>query len=433
MRFSLNRMIISNNFRAWLNRILVVSGILLLAGIVLFFSPVSHEPEPEPDPMADAATLLPELDEFGFKLNTYHIRSGVVASGQTLSHILSRFELGPPTVEAIAGKMLDVFNPRRIRAGQSYHGYFEPEDSLSLRYFIYEISPLEFLVVDFSDSLDVFREEKEVDTRVRTASGVIRSSLWNVLRDHGLHPELAIRLSEVLAWEVDFYRIQEGDRFKVVYREDYVGDRSVGVPLVDAVFFVHHGRDILGFRFEEDTLSGFFNPEGENLRKVFLKAPLEFGRITSRYSHSRLHPILNQRRPHYGTDYAAPHGTPILAVGDGVVTEARYNSGNGNYVRIRHNSVYETQYLHMSRFGAGIRPGTRVTQGQVIGYVGSTGLATGPHVCFRFWKNGRQVDHLREEFPSADPLPLEYHGQFTVIRDSLMTVLDAIDLPESGI
>jgi len=265
----------------------------------------------------------------------------------------------------------------------------------------------------------------------RTASGIISSSLWNTLTANNLSPELAIRLSEVLAWEVDFYRIQKGDRFKVVYEESFVGDKSAGIPRIDAVYFVHQGREILGFHFEADTISGFFNPQGENLRKVFLKAPLEFGgRISSRFSHSRMHPILNHRRPHYGTDYAAPHGTPILAVGDGVVTEAAYNSGNGNYVRIRHNSVYDTQYLHMSRFGAGIRPGTRVTQGQVIGYVGATGLATGPHVCFRFWKNGQQVDHLREEFPSADPLHPDYHEMFFEVRDHFTKELEAIQFTE---
>jgi murein DD-endopeptidase MepM/ murein hydrolase activator NlpD len=411
--------------------IIAAAGLVLVAVVLYLALPPAHEPVPVQ--AVEYEEYVPELDEFGIPHHAYQVQSGVVAPRQTLSHILARFDLGPAEIDAIAAQMLDVFNPRRIRAGNSYHGYFKPEDSLSISYFVYEISQLEYVMVHFDDIVNVSREAKEVDTRIQTAVGIIRSSLWNVLRDNGLHPELAIRLSEVLAWEVDFYRIQDGDRFKVVYQEDFVGDRSVGIPAIDAVFFVHQGRDILGFRFEEDTLSGFYNPQGENLRKVFLKAPLEFVRITSRYSHSRLHPILNQRRPHYGTDYAAPHGTPILAVGDGVVTEARYSSGNGNYVRIRHNSVYETQYLHMSRFGNGIRPGARVTQGQVIGYVGSTGLATGPHVCFRFWKNGQQVDHLREEFPSADPLPVDYHGQFAVIRDSLMHILNGLEFHERGI
>ncbi|MFO7977816.1 MAG: peptidoglycan DD-metalloendopeptidase family protein, partial [Bacteroidales bacterium] len=251
----------------------------------------------------------------------------------------------------------------------------------------------------------------------------------NVLIENNLSPELVLRLSEVLAWEVDFYRIQKGDRFKVIYQQDYVGDQPYGISKIDAVYFQHHGRDVYGFQFEHDTINGFYNPEGANLRKVFLKAPLEFGRISSRYSTSRFHPVLKQRRPHYGTDYAAPTGTPILAVGDGTITQTSYTSGNGNYVRIRHNSVYETQYLHMSRFAKGMKPGVRVMQGDVIGYVGATGLATGPHVCFRFWKNGKQVDHLREEFPSANPLHEDYYQVFFPLRDQLMLQLEAIDFP----
>ncbi len=400
--------------------------VILVFSILYYLRSKSHLDEEE------IAVAEPEMvfDEYGFEEGHYWVQSEVVRSGQTLSHILATFNLSPITIHTIVDRMQEVFNPRRIRAGQTYHGYYAPGGPDSLQYFVYEISMLEYLKIGFGDSLSVERGEKEVTTLSRTASGVISSSLWSTLTANQLSPELAIRLSEVLAWEVDFYRIQKGDRFKVVYQESYVGDKPVGIPNIDAVYFVHQGREIHGFHFEADTISGFFNPQGENLRKVFLKAPLEFGRITSRFSHSRLHPILNHRRPHYGTDYAAPHGTPILAVGDGVVTETAYNSGNGNYVRIRHNSVYETQYLHMSRFGAGIRPGTRVTQGQVIGYVGATGLATGPHVCFRFWKNGQQVDHLREEFPSADPLHPDYHEQFFQIRDHFTKELEAIQFTE---
>ncbi len=367
------------------------------------------------------------LDEFGFPQGDFLIESKTVTSNQTLSHILAGFNISPILISNIVDSMGEIFNPRRIKAGQSYHGYFTNDAESRLQYFVYEISMLEYLKIGFADTLTIERHQKEVSTIAKTASGIINSSLWNTLSANKLSHELAIRLSEVLAWEVDFYRIQKGDRFKVVYQESFVGDKSVGIPRIDAIYFVHQGREIYGFFFENDTVTGFFDPDGDNLRKVFLKAPLEFGRITSRYSHSRLHPVLKYHRPHHGTDYAAPHGTPILAVGDGVVTAAAYNSGNGNYVRIRHNSVYETQYLHMSRFGKGIRPGTRVTQGQVIGYVGATGLATGPHVCFRFSKNGKPVDHLREEFPSADPLHPDYHLQFFEIRDRFMKILEQIE------
>jgi murein DD-endopeptidase MepM/ murein hydrolase activator NlpD len=395
----------------------------------LFVFPSSKElAENEPNIIEEE--VIP-YDEFGIPEGRYQVKSGVVGTRQTLSHILSGFNLSAFDIDVIARSLRDIFDPRHLRAGQPYHGYYLQNSNSGLQYFIYEISHLEYVKIDFSDELLMERLEREVVTRYGYAAGVIHSSLWNALSANNINPELAIRMSEVLAWEVDFYRIQKGDRFKVIYEENFVGDRSVGISRVDAIYFVHQGRDIHGFRFEQDTIHGFFNQEGESLRKVFLKAPLEFGRITSRYSHSRLHPILNQRRPHYGTDYAAPHGTPILAVGDGRVTQTAYNSGNGNYVRIRHNSVYETQYLHMSRFAAGIRPGVYVKQGQVIGYVGSTGLATGPHVCFRFWKNGQQVDHLREEFPSAEPLPEVYHDEFFRFRNRMMQALDYISFPDS--
>lgn len=421
------------------NRYFVIIGILVSA--ILLISLIRHAVTGASDEVVadmpeggyEEVNSLALVDEFGMAEGQYMIRSGVVGSRQTLSHILSGFDLTAIEIEQVADLMQGVFSPRLIRSGQSFFGYYHVNEPAELQYFIYEISSLEFLKIDFTDSWKVMRLEKEVTSVKRAASGFINSSLWNAMSAGGLNPELAIRMSEILAWEVDFYRIQAGDRFKVVYHEDFVGNKSVGVSGIDAIYFMNHGREIYGFRFEQDTIDGFFNGDGENLRKVFLKAPIEFYRISSRYSHSRLHPVLNQRRPHLGTDYAAPHGTPILAVGDGVVTQAAYHGGNGNYVRIRHNSIYETQYLHMSRFASGIRPGARVTQGQVIGYVGSTGLATGPHVCFRFWKHGRQVDHLREEFPSADPLPDAYYEDFSDQRDRLMKILDYLSFTAENV
>ncbi len=367
-------------------------------------------------------------DEFGIPAGLYHIESGLVGPRHTLSHILGGFGFTASDIDRVARQMGDVFSPRRIRSGNRYFAYLPEIREAPLHYFVYEISDLEYLLIDFTDSVRISRSAREVQQHRREASGVISSSLWNALIDNDLHPQLAVQLARILAWSVDFYRIQAGDSFRVLFEEDYVGERRVGVSRVEAVRFVHRGREIEGYLFEADTISGYFDAQGNNLRKVFLRAPLEFGRISSRYSHSRLHPIHGDRRPHYGTDYAAPHGTPILAVGDGVVTQASYTRGNGNYVRIRHNSVYETQYLHISRFASGIRRGASVSQGDVIGYVGSTGLATGPHVCFRFWKNGQQVDHLRLEFPSGDPLPDEYLEAFREVVRDLRARLEAMPL-----
>lgn len=370
-------------------------------------------------------------DVYGIPVGAFEIEPRTVQKNQTLSHLFSGFDLGNASVDKIVNQIREFFDPRRIRAGNSYYCYYQPDSvNPQLAYFIYDISAINYLVVDLTDTLKVELGEKEVTTIEKSSSGIITSSLWNTMMANNLNPELAVKLSEVLAWEVDFYRIQKGDRFKVLYFEKYVGEESVGIDRIDAVHFIHQGREVLGYRFEQDSIYGYFNPEGESLRKVFLKAPLKFSRITSGFTSSRFHPVLKYNRPHYGTDYAAPEGTPIMTVGDGVVTEARYGGGNGNYVRIRHNSVYETQYLHMSGFAKGIKPGTRVRQGDIIGYVGSTGLATGPHVCFRFWKNGQQVNHLREEFPSADPLNETYMPSFKILSDSLNKKLNAVVFPE---
>jgi len=417
-------------------RIALIISVLLLAFYVwAFLIKPDNKEVPE---VADVEEIVEEvviLDAYGIQYEPLVIDTLKIRNRQTLGHIFSGYNFDNQFIDKIVTQMRDVFDPRYIKAGNTYKAYQRQESDslLSLQYFVYDISPLEFLKIDFSDSLVISRGEKVVTPVKLTVSGIIHSSLWETLSQNNINPELAIKLSEILAWEVDFYRIQRGDRFKVVYEENFVGEESVGVGQIDAIYFVHHEEEIYGFKYEKDTVSGYFGPEGENLRKVFLAAPLKFGRISSGYSASRMHPVLGTRRPHYGTDYAAPVGTPIYAVGDGVVTEARYTSGNGNYVKIRHNSVYDTQYLHMSRFGQGIRPGKKVEQGDVIGYVGMTGLATDPHVCFRFWKNGQQVNHRKEEFPSADPLHPDYFDDFFVIRDRFIKELEAIEFKDEPI
>lgn len=363
-------------------------------------------------------------DYFGISLEKYTKESRTVQRNETLGNILNSEGIPFSIIENIVEKALPDFDVRRVRAGNNYHLYFTNDTMPALKHFVYEISQTKYLAVEFSDSLLVRLDKQEITTKPATGYGIITSSLWNAMVANDLDPNLANKLSEIYAWEVDFYRIQKNDKFKIVYDKLFVGDKYIGSGRIQAAMFHHRNRDFYAIYFEKDTIRDYYNPEGESLRKAFLRAPLRYSRISSRFSHSRLHPVLGTRRPHLGTDYAAPQGTPILAVGDGVVTEARYHGGNGNYVRIRHNSVYETQYLHMSRFADGIRPGTYVNQGDVIGYVGMTGLATGPHVCFRFWKNGEQVDHLKEEFPHAEPLDSAYYDAFFERRDYYMKILN---------
>ncbi|MFP4289186.1 MAG: peptidoglycan DD-metalloendopeptidase family protein [Bacteroidales bacterium] len=373
-----------------------------------------------------------ETDDYGVESEKYFLDESKVKNGQTLSHILDQYNIDAYTIDGMVKKMQqsDLFDPRHVRSGNSYRAYLYNDTLPEAAFFIYDISALEYLKINLKDSFELSREKKQITKVPRSASGIINSSLWVTLTQNNLNPELAIEMSEILAWEVDFHRIQNGDKFKVFYDENYVGDQSIGIDNIHAIYFMNEGREVYGYHFEKDTVSGFFADDGQNLRKVFLKAPLKFGRISSGYSSSRLHPVLGTRRPHYGTDYAAPTGTPIYAVGDGIVNARAYTSGNGNYIKIRHNSVYETQYLHMSKFAKGVTKGTRVKQGDVIGYVGMTGLATGPHVCFRFWKNGKQVNHRKEEFPSADPLHEDYFAEFFPVRDRWKARLDSLSFEQ---
>ena len=240
-----------------------------------------------------------------------------------------------------------------------------------------------------------------MDTLYARAIGTIENSLYMDFDKAGHPTNLAVAMANVYAWTIDFSRVQKGDTYDVLYRREVVNGRPVGMPVVLSSTFSHWDRPLDAYRFEDNGIAGYYDLEGGSLQKVFLKAPVEFSRISSRYNPKRFHPVLKKVKGHFGTDYAAPQGTPIVAVGDGVVTKSSYTSGNGKFVKIRHNGTYETQYLHMSK--RAVKKGQRVKQGEVIGYVGQTGLATGPHVCFRFWKHGKQVDHLREDFPLLIP------------------------------
>ena len=261
-------------------------------------------------------------------------------------------------------------------------------------------------------------------------SGVIETSLWETMLDAGAMPELIHSLSEVFAWQVDFYRIQKGDKFKVIYEQINVKDKPAGIGKILGAYFNHFGKDYYAIFFDQGSGISYFDENGQSLQKQFLRAPLRYKRISSKYTRRRYHPVEKRYKAHLGTDYAAAPGTPIRTVGDGIVEEARYNKYNGRYVKIRHNSVYSTQYLHMSGFARGIKEGARVTQGQTIGYVGSTGLATGPHLCFRFWKNGEQVDALKVELPPSEPVKEEYQDSFNNIKKVMIQKLDDVVLDE---
>ena len=371
---------------------------------------VADEPEPAP------------TDMFGLPAAAYSVVERRVRNGETLSAMLSPYGIGHQQVHAISQASQGIFNLRRINSGRDVRFYINDDDRLD--YFVYQPNRRDFVVFDLRDEIDIYTGEREESSVMRRIEGRIDGSLYVSLLEQGGSPALVSRLAQVFAWQVDFYRIQRGDRYAVVYEELLIDDEVVGVGRIHAAWLNHRGREYHGIYFAQGENSGtYFDLDGNSLQKAFLRAPLDYTRISSRFTNRRFHPVLQRNMPHHGTDYAAPTGTPIRAVGDGVITHSAYDRNNGNYIRIRHNSVYETGYLHMSRIASGMRQGATVRQGDIIGYVGATGLATGPHLCFRFWQNGQPVDPYRVEMPPSEPVEPAYVNQFSEVKVAMVRKL----------
>ncbi len=361
--------------------------------------------------------------KFGIVADTFVQIEGTIRNGEFLADILLKHQVSYPTVDQLVRNADSVFNVRQIRAGKPYT-ILTSDSSAAADYFVYEPSIYEYVVFDLKRNNEVTVIKKPITTEVKTAEGQIESSLWNTMIDQGLSYELASKMEDALQWSISFYHIQKGDAFKVVYEQNFVEGSPAGIGQVHAAYFKNMDKPFYAIYHEHAADKGFYDLEGRPMKKSFLKSPVQHSRISSFYNLNRFHPILKRRRPHYGTDYAAPHGTPIRAVGSGVISQASYTSGNGNFVKIKHRDNIETQYLHMSKFAKGIKPGAQVDQGDIIGYVGSTGLATGPHVCFRFWKDGKQINHLNLTFPPADPLPESEMPTFLQQRDKYLSLMN---------
>jgi murein DD-endopeptidase MepM/ murein hydrolase activator NlpD len=355
---------------------------------------------------------------YGIPVETFTIRYDVVKRDQMLLNILANYHLPEGAINDLISKEHKAFDLRKIRAGNQYTVFLENDSLSTLRYLVYEHSPVEFVRFSFLDSVSIEVGYKEVRNERKFSRGTITTSLWNAMIDNDLNPVLANELSEIYAWSIDFFGLQVADSFSVVYDEQFVDSVSVGLGKIYAAYFRHAGTDFYAIPFVQDSIESYFDLEGNSLRKAFLKAPLRFSRISSRFSHSRLHPILKIRRPHHGVDYAAPVGTPVQAIGDGKVIAAihGYNKGGGIMIKIRHNGVYTTAYLHLSGFAKGIHSGTYVKQGDVIGYVGTTGLSTGPHLDFRFYMNGKPIDPLKVEAPPVEPVREENLAAFETAK-----------------
>lgn len=297
-------------------------------------------------------------------------------------------------------------------------------------YVIFEDDNINYTVLDFNGNGNIYKGQKEIRTERKIVTGRINKTLFSSFTETKVNPEIVVRLSQIFSWQIDFHKNKLGDYYKVVYDEKFIGKKSLGVDKILAVQYNHKGKDYYAFSFEQNGVERFYDERGRSLKKTFMKAPLDYTRISSPYSLERFHPVLKVNKPHFGTDYAAPEGTPIRAAGDGIVTIAGYHRGNGKYIKIQHNNVYTTQYLHMSGFAKGIKRGTRIKQGDIIGYVGSTGLATGPHLCYRFWKHGVQIDPYQEDFPSAfPPVSTVNRVEFEKFKTSLAEDLNSVKIP----
>ena len=387
------------------------------------------------------AAVVKEADkfEFGFNLNDFVVVRDTIQKGDSFGEILERNKIGYPKIFNIVEKAKDSFDIRRLQIGKPYT-LLCSKDSLQLpQCFIYQPNRENYVVINFQDSIHAYTSKKPIKYVEKVASGVIpnNSNISEVLDKLGLSVQLAYKMADdIYAWTIDFNRLQAGDRFKVIYTDKYIDDSIyAGVDNIKAAYFEHKNQPLYAFEFETDTVKGivdYFSEEAKNLRRAFLKAPVSFSRVSSRYNlRRRIAYYGNRIRPHKGTDFAANVGTPIMATANGTVVKASYTRGNGKYVKIRHNATYSTQYLHMSR--RLVKVGQFVKQGDVIGRVGMTGNTGGPHVCYRFWKNGRQVDPFKQKLPEAEPISESLKIKYLEFIESIKTQLDNIEFLEEKI
>jgi murein DD-endopeptidase MepM/ murein hydrolase activator NlpD len=365
-------------------------------------------------------------------VNNLHIVEDQVKRNQRFTDLLNGYHVSPAVMQQLNLLPKSTYDFRKISANKKYTLLIEHDSLKSVKALVYEPNPIDYVVFHFEDSLMVELCQRKVDTLQRSISGRIASTLSHTIEALNVSNDLTNKFVDIFAWVVDFQRLQKGDQFKLIYEENLVDGKPIGIGKILGVYFEHSGNGFYAFPFDQGDGVDYFDDEGNSLRKALLKYPIEFTRISSRYSKSRFHPVVKVFRPHLGTDFAAPTGTPIRSVGDGIVEEAQYKTNNGNYVKVRHNGTYTTGYLHMSKIASGIKPGTRVRQGQTIGFVGSTGLATGPHLCYRFWKNGVQVDALRVELPPSQPVKAEHFPAFQSVKDALIKRLELIPFPSAS-
>lgn len=416
---------------------IIFSALLGVVLLVVIFMPKIRETESldEVD-VTDSVEVQEIVYKYGIPIDDYDVDYGIVKKNQSLSTILEKHGLSVGEVHRLNEKTKGIFDVRSIQSGKAY-AVFATKDSIpETSFFVYEIDPKSYVVFDLRGDYQVTLGKNPVEWRRQELKGAVESSLWIAMQKSGADPQLAVVLSNIFGWTIDFFGLQKQDEFSVIYEQEYVDGQSLKNFNILGASFYHNDSTYYAIPFEQDGEVLYYNEHGKSLEGAFLKAPLDFFRISSRFSNSRFHPVLKRYRAHHGVDYAAPTGTPVYAIGSGKVIAKGYQAnGGGNYLKIKHNSVYMTCYMHLSRFAKGIKVGSNVSQKETIGYVGATGLATGPHLDFRVYENGKPINPLTIKSQPKKPISEANMAQFTIVRDSVRSMLSRIpdhrnDIPE---
>lgn len=404
----------------------VVFGVL----VILFVWGCTSELETKQKMMAKFETVeLPKdtveveqtRDKYGIPIDSVEVQNHTIKRNESLYVILDNYDFSPQEIYSITQKASNLIDFGSIKPGQKYRTYVRADSTKDLSKILLRADATDYVVLDWQqDSLNVYKAARPLKRKLTATSGTIDNSLYQTISSQGESHLLANRLANIFAWEINFFGLRPGDSFKVLYDKQYIDDEFYSVGDVKAAEFIHRGKSYKAYKFDHEHARGFFTEDGESVQKALLQAPFKFSqRVSSNFSNSRYHPILKKRVPHYGVDYAARPGTPVLSVGDGTVTEARYRGANGNIVKITHNATYRTAYLHLQGFARGIERGVEVNQGDIIGYVGSTGRATGPHLHYSLYKNNRPVNSRTVELPSSEAIPDSLMDEFAKVRDKL--------------
>jgi murein DD-endopeptidase MepM/ murein hydrolase activator NlpD len=386
---------------------------------------------------ADSITIetKPSTILYGITADNMEVIRSQVPKNKTLGSILSEYGVSASAIHNLAEKSKKFFDVRKIKTGNNFCILLSGDSIPVVRHFIYEINPVDYIIYSLADSFSIQMGAKDIEIQEKIVEGEISTSLWNTVVEAKAPLVLAGELSNIYAWNIDFFGLQKGDKFKVHYTEKWVDSSFICIDSIKCAVFEHSGQKFYAIPFHQDDRIDYYDKDGSSLRKAFLKAPLKYSRVSSSFSHSRMHPVLKIRRPHHGVDYAAPVGTPVMSIGDGKVIKKGYDKGGGHTVKIQHNSSYATVYMHLSKYAKDIKVGAFVKQGDIIGYVGSTGLSTGPHLDFRVYKDGKPIDPLKMESPPVSPVKKEYLSLFYTQRDSLITNMEKFqtNLNQTGI